>query len=520
MKNPSRSWRGGVWLFPNCLIAIVFILWFQSVSCAQEGTESAEILFAQATIAYEDGRYSDALRDLLKAHELDPRNSDVIYYLGLTYNSLGEHGQAANYLRRGLEIEPKNYDIKNQLGIALYGLNDFDGALKEFLAVYEAEPQRENIGYYIGLCYYQKKDYDNALTYFQRNVSTDVRSRQLNQYYTALTLRDLGREADAIEELMEAVKLDPVSPIVGAAQQLLSALRVAGGLEKRLRLQLTLNAHYDSNISALPTVTSLAPKSGRSRSYGNLFNLRADYSLYQSERWESTVTYGLLQTLNYQIHSFDIHDQSIAANLFYKTLTPDGMPLFIGTQFNHDILLLAGKKFLERPTGAVSFSLVENPNNASNIFFRLQYRDFFQKPTEDDERRDAINKLFGLVHFIRLFGGQHQINFGYHYDNEDAQGRNWRYSGHKAVAGLLLSLPWDLKATTNFEYHLRYYKGQNSTFEEHRRDGQRTVLFSLAKDLPQNLTVTLQHLWDNNQSSIGFFKSRRQVYAWGLTWRY
>lgn len=501
-------------------IGTAFILWRLLWPCAALSQESAEVLFAHATVAYEEERYSDALRDLLKAHELDPRNPDVIYYLGLTHNSLGDHEQAANHLRKGLEIEPKNHDIKNQLGIALYGLNDFDGALKEFLAVYEAEPRRENIGYYIGLCYYQKKDYDNGLVYFQRNISTDVRSRQLNQYYTALTLRALGREADAIEELTEAVKLDPASPIVGAAQQLLSALRVARGLEKRLRVQLTLNAHYDSNVSAQPTLTGLVPEEGRRRSYGNLFHLRADYSLHHSERWESAVAYGLLQTLNYQIHRFDIHDQMIAANLFYKTSTPDGTPVFIGTYFNHDILLLGGKKFLERPTGAISFTLVENPNNNSNVFFRLQYRDFFHKPTENDERRDAINKLFGLVHFIRLLGGQHQINMGYHYDNEDAQGRNWRYSGHKAVAGILLTLPWDLRATTNFEFHARYYKGQNSTFGEHRRDEQRTVLFSLAKDLSQNLTVTLQHLWDNNQSSIGFFKSRRQVYASGLTWRY
>jgi hypothetical protein len=196
------------------------------------------------------------------------------------------------------------------------------------------------------------------------------------------------------------------------------------------------------------------------------------------------------------------------------------MPFFIGTEFSHDILLLAGKKFLERPTGLLSFTLVENPNNISNMFFRLQYRDFFQRPTEDDERRDAINKLFGLVHFVRLAGGRHQINFGYQYDNDDAQGRNWRYSGHKAVAGLLISLPWEVRATSNFELHARYYKGENSSFGEHRRDEQRTVLVSLAKDLTQNLTVTLQHLWDNNQSSIAFFKSRRQVYALGFTWRY
>ena len=506
----------------SCLLLSVFCV---SLSHAQEGTESAEILFAQATVAYEEGRYSDAVRDLLKAHQGDPSNTDVIYYLGLTYNAQANHAQAAEYLRKGLEIEPKNNDFRYQLGVALYGVDNFDAALKEFLTVYEAEPQKENIGYYIGLSYYQKKDYQNALTYFQRNVSTELRTRQLNQYYTGLTLRGLGRESDAIEELTEAVKLEPTSPIVGATQQLLSALRAPRVEEKRLRLELNTRVQYDSNVSSNPTRNTESVNLPREHSWGNLINLRGDYSLYQSERWESTATYNFLQTINYQAHRYDVHDHMIAASIFYKNLLPSGEPFFIGAQSNYDMLLVGNRKLLERPTGTLSFTLVETPANLTTWFGRLQYKDFFaeqkvRKGGNSDERRDAINKLTALVHTIRFAGGQHQINFGYHADNEDAQGRNWRYSGHKAVAGLLITLPWEVRATSNFEFHARFYSGINTLFDERRQDQQRTTLVSLAKDINPNLTVTLEHLWDSNQSTIAFYKTRRQVYSAGLTWRY
>lgn len=232
--QPMRPIRSSKRLFSFSLF-FLFLLFSPALTSAQEGAETAEILFSQATIAYEEGRYSDAVRDLLKAHELDPGNTDVIYYLGLSDNAQSNHVQAASLLRKGLAIEPKNYDIQYQLGVALYGQDNLDAALKEFLAIYQAEPQRENIGYYIGLCYYQKKDYQNVLTYFQRNVSTEIRTRQLNQYYTGLTLRALGRAADAIEELTEAIKIEPSSPIVGATQQLLSALRAPRIEERRLR---------------------------------------------------------------------------------------------------------------------------------------------------------------------------------------------------------------------------------------------------------------------------------------------
>ena len=495
------------------------------MTSAQEGAEVAEILFSQATVAYDEKRYGDVVRDLLRAHELDPRHTDVIYYLGLTYNAQANHAQAVRYLRKGLEIEPKNYDIQYQLGVALYSQDDFDDALKEFLTIYQADPQRENIGYYIGLCYYQKKDYENALTYFQRNISTEIKTRQLNLYYTGLTLKALGREADAVEELTEAIKIEPSSPLVGTTQQLLSALRAARIEEKRSRLELTTRFQYDSNVTSFPTRDTESVGFDRRSSWANLLNFKWDYSLFKSERWEGGASYGFLQTINYDNHAFDLHDHAFGTKFFYKNLLPSGEPFFIGAQVTYDLLLLGNRKFLERPTGTLSFTLVETPSNLTTLFFRLQYKDFFAKQKarddgNDDERRDAINKLLGLVHTIRFAGGRYQINFGYHYDNEDAQGRNWRYSGHKAVAGLLIALPWDVRATTNFEFYARFYKGTNSTFDERRQDEQRTTLVSLAKDINPNLTVTLEHLWDNTQSTIAFFKSRRQVYSIGLTWRY
>ena len=522
MTITQRESVGKAIILKAFFVLISFLLPFTYASSiyAQEGAESAEILFSQATLAYEDGRYNDAVRDLLRAHQADPQNTDVLYYLGLSYNAQANHAQAAEYLRKGLEIEPKNNDIQYQLGVALYGQDNFDDALKEFLAVYQVEPQKENIGYYIGLSYYQKKEYQNALTYFQRNISTEIKTRQLNQYYAGLSLRALGREADAIEELTEAVKLEPTSPIVGATQQLLSALRAPRVEEKRLRLELNTRLQYDSNVSSNPTRNTEGISLPAAHSWGSLISLRGDYSLLQSERWESGATYAFLQTINFQAHRFDVHDHMIAANIFYKNLLPSGEPFFIGVQSNYDMLLLGDRKFLERPTGTLSFSLVESPANVSTTFFRLQYKDFFAIQKEDDEKRDAINKLFGLVHTIRFFGGQHQINFGYHYDNEDAQGRNWRYDGHKAVAGLLVTLPWEVRATSNFEFHARFYKGINSLFSERRQDQQRTTLVSLAKDINPNLTLTLEHLWDDTQTTIAFYKSRRQVYSAGLTWRY
>jgi hypothetical protein len=300
----------------------------------------------------------------------------------------------------------------------------------------------------------------------------------------------------------------------------LSTLRTVRVDERPLRLELTTRLQYDSNAPLFPTKDTLEIGFRRRRSWGTLINFRADYNFLQSERWEGTATYNFLQTLNYQLHKFDLQDHLVGGNLFYKNFLPSGEPFFIGTQLNYDIVLSGNRKFVERPTGTLSFTLVENPSNFSTAFSRLQYKHFFREERVTQEKRDAINNLFGLVHSIRFLDSRLQTNFGYHYDNEDAQGRNRRYNGHKAVAGLLISFPWEIQATANFEFHARFYQGINSIFNEHRVDQQRTILVGLAKDITRNLTLTMEHLWDTTQSTVAFYKIRRQIYSLGLTWRY
>jgi len=489
-------------------LALVAFLIAPSIGRAESDFEAAEILFTQAVLEYDANDYAAAARDLLKAHALDSGNANVIYYLGLTYNAQGNFAEAERYLREGVALQPKNLDLRYELGIALYGEKRYDDALKEFLAVVAADPHRDHAGYYAGLCYYQKRDYENAVTYFRRNVSTDIKTRQLNQYYLGLALRELGRGTEAIEELTEVVKIEPASPIVGPTQQLLTVIREeAGG--KRLRLEATFNGQFDSNPDG---------QNNAKKSYGNLLNARADYTVYRSGPWDAAVTYSFLQTLNYENHRGDITDNLVGASLYYKTLL-GGMRAIFGFQANNDIFLLNGELFIQRPTGTATLTLQENASNFTTMLLRPQYKDFMLKGVA--EKRRAANELVGLVHYIRFgAGGLNQFNFGYHFDNEDAIDTDWSYTGHKVIAGVLVALPWGLRASSNFEFHFRSYPAHNSEFGGHRRDNEATLLTALAKDIRPNLTATLQHFWDRNYSTTSDFNISRHVTALGLTWRY
>jgi tetratricopeptide (TPR) repeat protein len=492
------------------LIATVFLfalLITGQVARADSDFEAAEILFTQAVLAYDDGNFGEATRTLLKAHALDPGHVNVIYYLGLSYNAQGDFAEAERYLRQGAQLQPKNVDIHYELGIALYGQNRYDDALKEFLAVLAANPQRDHAGYYAGLCYYQKRDYENAATYFRRNVASDSKTHQLNQYYLGLALHELGRNAEAIEELTEAVRIAPASPLVAGTQQLLTAIREeAGG--KRLRLEATLNVQYDTNPSY---------RRKPEASVGNLLNARVDYTIYKAGPWESTLNYSLVQTLNYQNHNGDINDNIIGANIYYKGFIA-GMPTISGLQLNNDVLLFGGDLFLQRPTATLTFTAQENASNYTTVLFRPQYKDFMLKG--EAEKRRANNEMLGFIHYMRFGAAQHVFNFGYQFDRENARSDQWTYNGYKAIAGFLINLPWQVRWNTNVEYHARFYAARDFDFGKVRIDHEPTVLTALSKDITPNMTATLQYFYDHNISTVTEFSVRREVFAAGLTWRY
>jgi tetratricopeptide (TPR) repeat protein len=462
---PSIVRCAGIFLLFLQILVSAAILFRATGASAQEGRESAEIIFSRAVLLYDDKKYPEATQELLKAHKLDPRNTNVIYYLALSLSAQGNNAEAEAYLRKGLEAQPKNANL---------------------------------------------------------------------QYLLAYNLRAQGK-TEAARQLAESIQLDPASPLVGPSRELLTALKSPRRGDTPFWLELSSRAQYDTNGLLKPNHGSLSPGDGKKDSWGNLLALSTEYAFLRSARWQAAARYDMFQTINYENHKFDFNDHVIGGRVTYNDSLPGGQRYFLTGRAFHDVLLQEGRLFLQRPTGVLDSYLYwdRNGSNRTQLFYQLQGEIFNEHPprrhnnppvfpdqAEGDENRDALNHRVGLVHYIFFDRQRYGINFGYHFDREDAKGSNWRYNGYRGVAGFLLTLPWEIRATTNFEFHARYYDGTNSTFHKHRNDQETTVLFGLAKDITPSLTVSLEHLWNSNDSSVGTYSYHRQVYSMGLTWRY
>ncbi len=418
---------------------------------AQESRESAEIALSRAILLYDAKNYDEATRELIRANQLDPRNTNVVYYLALSLSAQGRYAEAEAYVRKGLEVQPNNANLRLML---------------------------------------------------------------------ASTLRAQGK-TDAARQIAESLQLEPASPLVGPSRDLLTALRTPRRGDTPFWLEVNARAQYDTNVTLEANNSRLTRGLGSKRSPGNLLAVNTEYAFLRTPQWQAAARYDFLQTINYYNHKFDFNENIIGGRLTYNNALTAGNRYFITGRAFFDNLLEGGRKRLQRPTGQLDSYLYWNSAGSvrTQLFYQLQGENW-QRVGKGDENRDAINNRVGLVQYLFFDSQRYGVNFGYHYDFDDADGANWTYAGHRAVAGFLVTLPWEIRATSNFEFHARHYDGINSKFARHRSDHEYLALFDLAKDITPNLTVSFQHLWNHNESTISTYDYKRQVYSLGLIWRY
>src|SRR3972149_581348 len=82
----------------------------------------ADVFVAKAVLAYEEKRYEEALGFLREALQLDPKNVDAFYYVGLARISLGRFEGAIAALEQARSLDPKDEAVLFQLGVVYFSL--------------------------------------------------------------------------------------------------------------------------------------------------------------------------------------------------------------------------------------------------------------------------------------------------------------------------------------------------------------------------------------------------------------
>lgn len=158
----------------------------------------------------QEGKNRPALREFLKAEQLDPKDVRLQNDLGLVLLALGRAEEARDHFKKALELDPKYADARNNLGSAYLVLEQWDEAISHFEAL------RSNLIYStpynplsgLGYAYFRKGDYSQAVKYYLEAVELSpnfaIGWRGLGRVYLAQ-----GRVKKAEKALEQAVKIAP-----------------------------------------------------------------------------------------------------------------------------------------------------------------------------------------------------------------------------------------------------------------------------------------------------------------------
>lgn len=121
-------------------------------------------------------QYTDALKNLIQANQLDPNNSEILNNLAMAYYFKGETEMATKHLERALEVDDKNSDAKTNLASIYFK----EGRISEAEALYlkvtkdlTYEKQARTF-YNLGVIELQaKKNLSRAENYFKRSIKED-----------------------------------------------------------------------------------------------------------------------------------------------------------------------------------------------------------------------------------------------------------------------------------------------------------------------------------------------------------
>jgi tetratricopeptide (TPR) repeat protein len=517
-----------------------------AVTQAVAQQSEADVFVAQAILAYDARKYDEALALLNEALKQDPKNVEALYYSGLVLMAQQKTEQAAETLEKARALAPRDLSVLFLLGVAYFSLERYDRAEAPLTTVFNERPQTEGIGYYMGLIRYRKKDYQGALRAFRTETSQDPAIQQLVKFYSGLTLAILGLPEQAVAEVDAALRVQTASGLTGPVERIRDSLMSVREADRRLHAEVRLGFLYDSNVSVVPLQSNdPTAESLRHRKHattGELASLRLDYTWLRSGPWESQVGYSFFQTYNNRLPDFNVQNHLLNGSLTYNDAIV-GMPYQLGGQYTWDYISLGGNNFLQRQSGTLFATLVENQSNLTTLVGRFQYKDFYGNPAQDpDEDRDGRNFMFGITHVFRFAQDRHFIRLGYQYDYENTDGRNYAYVGDRFLAGGQYTLPWEsTRLRYDFDLHLRNYHYANTLLPvvnpgtRERYDVEQNHLVRveqvLAKNLgpsaigcadtaPCPLTLSAEYQRTSVSSNLPVFAYGRNVWSLSLSWQY
>lgn len=188
------------------IFLFLILTFFVGCQSLQEKEERANLIMQSGVALYEAGRYPEALRDLLRAYKISPRNPAITNALGLTYHARGRSDLAIKYLMESISSDSNFTEARNNLVRIYIETRDFKSAAQQLVLVKKDLTYSALDKVYVneGLLYFDQKQFARALVPFEKAIDYSRDSCPAHHLY-GKSLFELKRYVDAAAALDRAV---------------------------------------------------------------------------------------------------------------------------------------------------------------------------------------------------------------------------------------------------------------------------------------------------------------------------
>jgi tetratricopeptide (TPR) repeat protein len=139
------------------------------------------------------------------------RKADALRNLGLSYLNEGNLESALKQLLDAKKLNPRDARIRHELGLAFFAKDLMPQAEKEFLAAIRLDPKLTEARLNLGTLYIAQERYPEAITYLEQ-VTQDFLYRSPARAYNNLgwAYYKMGQEEKALNEYQRALKVAPL----------------------------------------------------------------------------------------------------------------------------------------------------------------------------------------------------------------------------------------------------------------------------------------------------------------------
>jgi tetratricopeptide (TPR) repeat protein len=179
------------------------------------------------------GRCEEAEALCRVLEKIHPRNSQLLFLLGMVLHKTGQDEEAVQWLDRAAQHRPGSARIYNGLGCACQGVGDHARAAAAFEKALELQPESADVFYNLGKSCYRLDQVDRATELFRRAVK--INPHDANSWNNlGKCLKELNRLDESIAAYNRAVEIMPDYALAhyGRAISLMAAGRLLEGFRE------------------------------------------------------------------------------------------------------------------------------------------------------------------------------------------------------------------------------------------------------------------------------------------------